>query len=639
MNLEKYEELKHTGKLPSPSGVGMRILLLTAREDCSLDELVHTIQADPALTGRVLKLATSALHATGGSVGSVKEAAVRLGLRSVSNVAVGFTLISGNRQGRCQAFDYEDYWSTALAHGVAAQGLAREFRLGPPSEAFTCALLSRIGRLALASVHPKAYGQVLCEAKDDDDLLRLEREGFSLDHSQLSAAMLEDWGLPPHFAEAVLHFESGEPGPFEHAQTESMLRVLEAAWKFAEICRADPESQPVLWLGVRDAWAELGVGSTGPDQLFDSISTEWCEWGSLLELEAKAVPAARDLQQCVELAALRKSAQRPREAGLRILAVDDDPVSLKLLVTILEQDGHEVLTAANGREALAVALEKHPQMVITDWLMPEVDGIELCKYLRIMEEGKKLYILVLTGRTEEEGIVEAFDAGADDYIAKPFKKRLMLARIKPGMRVIRLQEEKDRQMAEMEERSAQLMKAERRLRSAAMTDSLTELPNRRYAMKRLDQEWSRAARMQGPLSVIMIDIDHFKSVNDRFGHDVGDHVLQSTARLIHRMLRRGDTCARMGGEEFLLICPNTPAENAMAVAERIRAAVEGQVLQMGNAQGAVTLSLGVGTMTPGTPTIDALVKMADEAVYEAKRTGRNRCVLGRPSSGHERRTA
>jgi diguanylate cyclase (GGDEF)-like protein len=639
MDLEKYEELKHTGKLPSPTGVGMRLLLLTAREDCSIDELVHTIQADPALTGRIVKLATSALHGSSGRVSSVKEAAVRLGLRSVSNVAVGFSLISGNRQGRCPSFDYDGYWATSLAHAVGAQIVAREFDLGQPAEAFTCALLCRVGRLALASVHPDDYGELLRKAAADKDLVRLEREAFSLDNRELSAALLEDWGLPAYYAETVLHFEGrDEAAPFEHAQTERMLKVLDASWRFAEICRADPERQPALWPSVRDAWAGLGRANSDAVELFDRMSTEWREWGGLLDLKTQPVLPGRDLERRGDPKVEDLPGARPGGPGLRILAVDDDPTSLKLLGTILEQDGHEVLTAANGREALAVALEQHPQMVITDWMMPEMDGIELCKHLRRMEEGKKLYILILTGRTEEERIVEAFDAGADDYIVKPFKKRLLLARIKPGLRVTRLQEDNDRQVREKEERNAQLMKAERRLRSAAMTDSLTDLPNRRYAMKRLEQEWCRAGRVQTPLSLVMLDIDHFKSVNDRFGHDVGDHVLQSTARTIHRMLRRGDTCARMGGEEFLLICPNTTAEAAMLVAERIRAAVEAQVVQAGGFQGSVTLSLGVGTMSPETPTIDSLVKVADEAVYEAKRSGRNRSVMGRPS-GRERRSA
>ncbi len=641
MDQEKFEELKHTGKLPSPTGVGMRILLLTSSEECSLEDLVYTIQADPALTGRVVKLATSAVHAGSGRVGSVKEAAIRLGLRSVSNVALGFTLISGNRQGRCPGFDYERYWSSSLAHAVAAQLLAREFQLAPPAEAFTCALLSGVGRLALASVHPAEYGEVLhkVQANPEQDLARLEKERFCIDHREVAAALLEDWGLPAFFAEVVLNFDGREPAAtLEHAQTAKFLKILDAAWKFAETCCAAPDRQPGLWLAVRKVCASVGSGKVDPVDLLDRISAEWKEWGALLEVRTNTVLPGRELEDHLEPARSGPHAERSEESGLRILAVDDDPTSLKLLVAMLERAGHEVLTATNGREALAVALQEHPQMVITDWLMPEMDGIALCKHLRRMEEGKKLYILILTGRTEEERIVEAFDAGADDYIVKPFKPRLLLARIQPGMRVIHLQEEKDRQMREKEERNAQLENAKRQLRAAALTDSLTELPNRRYAMKRLDREWSKAGRMPNPLSVIMLDIDHFKNVNDQYGHDVGDQVLQATARAIQRVLRRGDTCARMGGEEFLILCPSTSSEAAGLVAERIRSSVEANVIQMGGFHGAVTLSLGVGTKSPEIASIDALIKMADEAVYEAKRAGRNRWVFGRPP-GHDRKSA
>ena len=305
-------------------------------------------------------------------------------------------------------------------------------------------------------------------------------------------------------------------------------------------------------------------------------------------------------------------------------------MSLRLLVSLLERSGHEVLTARNGKEALAIALEKSPQMVVTDWMMPEMDGLELCKQLRRMEAGRKLYILILTGRAEEERIVEAFDAGADDYIVKPFNPRLLSARIKPGVRVILLQEDNDRQVKMKEELNARLSVEKRKLKAAAMTDPLTELPNRRYAMKRLDKEWANSLRSTLSLSVIMLDVDHFKLVNDTWGHDVGDVVLQSTAKAIQSVLRRGDTCARMGGEEFLVICPNTDSRGTLKVAERIRTAVESNVVKYEGFQGRITISLGVGARTPEVTTIDALLKMADEAVYDAKRGGRNRVAVGRP---------
>ena len=172
-----------------------------------------------------------------------------------------------------------------------------------------------------------------------------------------------------------------------------------------------------------------------------------------------------------------------------------------------------------------------------------------------MEAGRMLYILILTGRGEEDRMWRPSDAGADDYVVKPFNPKLLLARVKPGVRVVQLQQENERHLRTKEELNAKLAIEKRKLRAAAMTDALTELPNRRYAMKRLEKDWANSRRGGQPLSVIMLDIDHFKSVNDNHGHDVGDRILQETAYAINEVLRRGDTCARMGGEEFLVICP------------------------------------------------------------------------------------
>ncbi|MFT5690223.1 MAG: two-component system cell cycle response regulator, partial [Planctomycetota bacterium] len=320
--------------------------------------------------------------------------------------------------------------------------------------------------------------------------------------------------------------------------------------------------------------------------------------------------------------------------GLRILAVDDDPVSLRLLVHQLEIAGHQVFTATNGREALAVALETNPQIVVTDWMMPEMDGIQLCRALRRYGSGRNLYVLILTGRAEEERVVEAFDAGVDDYIVKPFKPKLLLARIRGGQRVVRLQERVERDKKTQHEHVAKLAVLTRKLRAAAMTDSLTDLPNRRYAMKRLEMEWSNSMRSSAPFSAITIDIDFFKKVNDTHGHDVGDVVLKETSRSIQRVLRRGDTCARMGGEEFVVICPGTTLEAARQVAERIRIAVARNHIDAGTFSGTVTASLGVSARLEGKDSVHMLLKRSDEAVYEAKEAGRDRvCVKRLPEAG------
>ena len=633
MYQEKFEELKHSGKLPSPSSVGVRILVLTQDEECSLDDVVSAIQVDPALTGRVIKLATSAQHG-GVKISSVKDAALRIGLRSVCNTALGFTVVSGNRRGRCKGFDYDTFWSTSLATAIAAELISSTLKLGTPSESFTLGLLLEIGKLALASVHPEDYEQLLRRRVENPkaDLAQMESEQFFINNREVTAALLEEWGLPAHFSEAAARFDGrSTSGEFDHEGTSEFLRILNAATVMARVCVSDRERQPHLWPGLRRICKGLNVRSKQIGDIFDEVVQKWAEWGEMLQVKTQPVLSAGELE--------RRSRQAKKDGaeGLRILAVDDDPVSLRLLTTLLRKDGHEVLTARNGKEALAVYMERGAQVVITDWMMPEMDGLMLCKQLRRTEEGRKLYLLLLTGRTEEERIVEAFEVGVDDYIVKPFKPELLKARIQPARRVIRLQEDNDKQVAEKERLNRQLDIEKRKFKAAAMTDALTELPNRRHAMDRLERHWSNSRRSSTPFSVITLDIDHFKRVNDTWGHDVGDVVLQATAKAIQSTLRRGDMCARMGGEEFLIICPNTTsAEGALGVAERIRTAIAENEIVSGAFEGAITASLGVALGDEHVDSIDTLLKMADEAVYSAKKNGRDCVVLASPPDSGRR---
>jgi diguanylate cyclase (GGDEF)-like protein len=639
---EQFEELKSSGKLPSPSGVGLRILVLTRSEDCSLAEIAKTLQADPALTGRILKLANSVMSASVNPATTVHEAGVRLGLRTVCSVALGFSLISGSRSGRCSSFDYDGYWSWSLANAVAAEHLSRELRLGSSGEAFTLGLLVRIGRLALASVHAAEYERVLARLASERtlDLAQLEREAFCINHREVGAAITEDWGLPAVFSEVVLFAGVRIPETLDWPESKEYLRLLQASARIADVLVGGAEAG-ARWPGAREGMVELGVQREDCQRCYDQIGDRWKEWGQVLRVPADfSVRASEIAARSTPVVPAAPEEAREAAVSLRVLVVDDEPTSLRLVQALLERKGHQVTTACNGHEAMAKAMQAPPQMVVTDWMMPGMDGVELCRRLRSTEAGRDLYILILTGQNEEERIVEAFEAGADDHVAKPVNPKLLLARIRPGIRVIQLQERLQGEVREKDVANARLAIEKRKFKVASMTDALTELPNRRYAMKRLEKEWATNQRSHLPLSVILLDIDNFKSVNDTYGHDVGDQVLIATARAVHKVLRTSDTCTRMGGEEFLVICPGTPLDGALQLAERIRLAVESnQVVSAAFTQGKVTISLGVSCTTmSGVDSIDWLLKFADEGVYFAKRTGRNRVALA-PGSEPGRKSA
>lgn len=330
-----------------------------------------------------------------------------------------------------------------------------------------------------------------------------------------------------------------------------------------------------------------------------------------------------------------------------ILIVDDDPAALQLLERHLTAAGRSVLLATNGTEALRALVTHAPPIVITDWAMPEMDGLELCRAIREHELIGFVFLIILTAHTDKDHIVAAFDAGADDYLTKPFHGKELLARLRAGERIVQLQDDVEKRTREVHRANAEmaitadkLEEANELLTRLATTDELTGLLNRREAMRRLGEQWRVSDREQTPLSCIGLDIDHFKNFNDTRGHAFGDVVLKETARILKATMRAGSVVCRVGGEEFLVICPNTSAENGAKAAERLRAAVEQHRITDGSEEVGVAISLGVAERTPEMSKPDDLLKEADDALYVAKRTGRNRvCVAGDPTSAENTQTA
>ncbi len=286
--------------------------------------------------------------------------------------------------------------------------------------------------------------------------------------------------------------------------------------------------------------------------------------------------------------------------------------------------GHTVQCAPDGVEALQIALETNPQAIVADWMMPRMDGVELCRTLRCIQMGREMYFLLLTGRDQEEQIVAAYDAGVDEYVTKPFNARILLARLRAGQRVMELRDQVEAERLVIAQHIRDLGMANRKLSTAAKTDPLTGLPNRRFACDHLTEEWQNSTRSASPLAVMMIDIDQFKKVNDQHGHEVGDLVLTEIAQILRLSVRKGEEVARIGGEEFLVICPNTSTAQAAIGADRLRRAVEAHEIRTPGFHMRMTVCLGVAERTSEMASWDALLRAADSAVYAAKDAGRNR---------------
>jgi two-component system, cell cycle response regulator len=317
---------------------------------------------------------------------------------------------------------------------------------------------------------------------------------------------------------------------------------------------------------------------------------------------------------------------------IKILAVDDDPVALRLLVATLRKQGFDVTFAKNGSEAMRIAMREGPDIIVADHEMPEMSGLELTRALRRSKRGSSMYIVLLTGAEAEDLLVTAFQSGVDDFVQKPFDARFLVARLRAGMRIVGLQRRVEEDRRTILRQLAEKNNFNRRLKMLSLTDLLTEVPNRRHAMERVESEWKSAARSGTQFAVVMVDVDHFKAVNDNYGHDVGDRVLKSTAQAISSTLRGEDQVARFGGEEFLIIVRGAVLEEVRILAERVRLVVEGNIVEAEGYRGRVTVSLGVASFDQGFTGVSEMMKAADEAVYQAKNLGRNQVRGARESS-------
>ena len=302
-----------------------------------------------------------------------------------------------------------------------------------------------------------------------------------------------------------------------------------------------------------------------------------------------------------------------------ILIVEDNPASQRLLEKTLIKAGHEFVSVENGRKALEQFKERYFPIVLTDWMMPEMDGLELCQAIREKATPGYVFIILLTAKDSKDDIVKGLEAGADDYLTKPVNQAELMARIKTGIRILEL------------ERS--LRKSNTEIRILSITDPLTGCYNRGYLSERLPQEIKRAKRYGHPLSLVLCDIDHFKKVNDIYGHQAGDQVLIQFVQCITESIRDTvDWVVRYGGEEFIAVVPETDFSGAYIMAERLRTTISQTAIKIQEKGIHITASFGVTGFDPDTPdekiSPDSMINQADKYLYQAKQEGKNRVKVG-----------
>ena len=289
---------------------------------------------------------------------------------------------------------------------------------------------------------------------------------------------------------------------------------------------------------------------------------------------------------------------------LTVLVIEDHPDQRELLMIVLQKEGYRVIAAANGVEALE-KLEKEPvQIVLSDIMMPKMNGFELINKIRSNPAFKNIYLILITARIQEGDRVRGLDLGADDYITKPFSFSELLARVRVGSRVVQYQQHLEYQ---------------------TLIDALTGLFNRRAFEKKIEEEFERAKRYHHPLSLLIADIDNFKTINDTYGHHAGDQVLKGIAEALRDKSRRSDFASRYGGEEFVLILPETDLENALQAAKKMVAEIKGQSFGTPTRSFSLTISVGISsTSNKDYSEWEEMLQDADQALYLAKNKGKNR---------------
>ena len=621
MDRARYATFKASGRLPSPKGVALAVVRLLRSDDYQVADLGRLLKSDPAMAGRLLKFANSAALSSTRPVVAIDDAVLTLGAHRVRDMVLGLSILHDYRSGSSETFEYEIFWSRSLATAIAAQALAKHAQIAA-EEAFTLGLLCDIGVLALVAYD----GDLYCEAVRLTDaaperMIEAERSVFGTDHRELGAAMMDEWGLPEALVNAAFNCEAPDAGGLADGSRPHVLTLsLYFSRTLADVCVA---GAPERWGLLPDLYAKAARLGIGPDELAtlaDNVVRGWQDWGAALKLQTHELPPFAELLSSVPPGELAEAPDPHRTAF--IVGVDG-PAATELAAT-LGVLGYQVNLVANGIDSLMVLLRARPQLIIVAIDCMDYDSGLFCRAFRASPMSRETHLVLLGSREQEDHLSHAAEAGADDYLLWPVSAATLRVRLRAANKIVHLREEISRERRGLMRSAGEWAGSQRRMMEVAFTDLLTRLPNRRYGLDYLAAEWLLARADGRALACLMIDIDHFKTINDSYGHEAGDTVLAGIAQTLAKHCRSEDMPFRYGGEEFCVVCTDTDLETARIVAERIRGAVELVGYPCGEREITATVSVGIAAISPAHTNAEALIKDADSALYRAKRNGRNR---------------
>ena len=628
----RFETLKAGGMLPSPQGVALAVIELTQQHDASIQSLTHLVQTDPAMSGRILRYSNAVRGGSLRHIASLPHAIVFLGLFRVRQIALGFSLIDHYRSGACGAFDYLGYWTASLATGITAQQVAAQAQC-PPDESFTCGLLSGIGRLALATAFPKEYDVMLRANLTGLALRENEIQSFGLDHASLSAELLQDWGLPEIFHQAVRYHELPTEAPFSAgSRAQTLTAALHFAAKAGALLNLDAAQRWERVPSLYHAAAQIGLEDHQVPPLVEKVVTQWQDWGRELHLPTQDFSDINLLLGMPPDPSQDESMSALVVMPMRVVLIAQGDANQRLLADSLDAMGLTVRVANDQDSALNLIQTSRPDLVLVE--LPDCGdaAVQTLRELRAVDGGRQAYCIAMIPPEAEVGVAKLMLAGASDYLLQNFTEAALMVRLSSAQRVVALQGAVRAERESVIRSSGDWARSNRRLLEEALTDPLTKLHNRRYGLDRFSQEWGFSAHSDTPLSCLMLDIDHFKRVNDQYGHEVGDIVLTQIARVIEQVSRKDDVAFRFGGEEFCVVCPNSTLAAAMQLGERIVREVRAGRYGEDGKRFPVTMSIGVASRSPSDSDQEALLGRADKALYAAKSAGRDRVMAARGDS-------
>ena len=621
MDPERYEQFAASGRLPAPKGVALAIVRLLRRDDYEVADMVRLLQSDPAMAARLLRFANSVVPAHPDPIVAIDEAVLLLGAHRVRDLVLGFSILLEFRNGRCEGFDYDAFWSRSLATAVAAQTLARRAQIAA-EEAFTIGLLGDIGTLALAAYDCGRYHEAQQRAgAAPESMIEAERALFGTDHRELGAAVMTAWDLPESLVSAAYYSEAPDAGgPADGSRRHVLTLALHFARELADTCVA---GAPEWWGLVPELYAKAARLDIEPDALAalaDNVVHRWHEWGAALTLQTRELPPFAEILSLVPPSEV-VTATVARRTAVIVGVEEQTAIELSARLAAL---GYSVSLVANGIDGLMVVLRDRPQLIIVAVDSAELDGASFCQAFRANPLARETHLMLLGTRDQEERLIGAIDAGGDDYLLLPINAATLRVRLNAADKIAHLREEIRRERRGLMRSASEWAGSHRRMMEMALNDPLTRLPNRRYGLDFLAAELAFAHADGRPLACLMVDIDHFKAINDGHGHDAGDTVLASVAHVLAEHCRSEDMAFRYGGEEFCIVCTDTNLATARTVAERIRAAIERESHASDKHAIAVTVSIGVVAISSAHEGAEALLKDADSALYRAKQQGRNR---------------